>query len=100
MTQLSLEYCYIYYINKTQTDFEQDFPDLYRVRVVFIEMDLLQKMFLSLAHERNAIYSELVNNPFNTSHGNWLRIVSFRYIMHEEWYFMDTFYMTFLIVQV
>ena len=28
-------------------------------------MDLSQKMFLLLGHERNVIYSNLVNNPFN-----------------------------------
>ena len=31
----------------------------------FIEMDLLQKMFLLVGHEKNVIYSKLVNNPFN-----------------------------------
>ena len=30
----------------------------------FIEMDLLQKMFLLVGHEKNVIYSKLVNNPF------------------------------------
>ena len=31
----------------------------------FIEMDLLQKMFLLVGHEKNVIHSKLVNNPFN-----------------------------------
>ena len=29
-----------------------------------IEMDLSQQMSLSLGHEKNVIYSNLVNNPF------------------------------------
>ena len=30
----------------------------------FIEMDLLQKMFLLVGHEKNVIHSKLVSNPF------------------------------------
>ena len=30
----------------------------------FIEMDLLQKMFLLVGHEKNGIYSKFVANPF------------------------------------
>ena len=30
----------------------------------FIEMNLLQKMFLMVGHEKKVIYSKLVNNPF------------------------------------
>ena len=30
-------------------------------------MDLLQKMFLLVGHEKNVIYSKLVNNPFKNT---------------------------------
>ena len=48
-----------------RTDFVHPFFSIISSQSGFIEMDLLQKMFLLVEHEKNVIYSKLVNNPFN-----------------------------------
>ena len=50
-----------------RTDFEHPIFSIISSQTYFIEMDLLQKMFLLLGHEKNVIYSKLVNNPFKSS---------------------------------
>ena len=58
---------YIYNIcNSTRSDWLC--APFFQSQSGFIEMDLLQKMFLLVGHEKNVIYSKLVNNPFNESH--------------------------------
>ena len=47
-----------------RTDFEHPIFSIISSQSCFIEMDLLQKMFLLLGHVKNVIYSKLVNNPF------------------------------------
>ena len=54
----------IYIIVLGRTDFVHPFFSIISSQSCFIEMDLSQKMFLSLGHEKNVIYSNLVNNPF------------------------------------
>ena len=54
----------IYIIYITRTDFEHHFSQLFRVRVVLSRWTFYKKCFFLLGHERNAIYSKLVNNPF------------------------------------
>ena len=48
-----------------RTDFVHPFFSIISSQSGFIEMDLLQKMFLLVGHEKYVIYSKLVNNPFN-----------------------------------
>ena len=55
----------IYIIVLGRTDFVHPFFSIISSQSGFIEMDLLQKMFLLVGHEKNVIYSKLVNNPFN-----------------------------------
>ena len=60
----------IYDIYITRTDFEHHFFSIISIQSCFIEMDLLQKVFLLLGHEKNAIYSKLVNSPFKWNYKN------------------------------
>ena len=55
----------IYIIVLGRTDFVHPLFSIISSQSGFIEMDLLQKMFLLVGHEKNVIYSKLVNNPFN-----------------------------------
>jgi len=56
---------YISYITVLgRTDIEHPIFSIISSQSCFIEMDLSQKMFLWLGHEKNVIYSKLVNNPF------------------------------------
>ena len=60
--------CYIYIIYIIvlgRTDFVHPFFSIISSQSGFIEMDLLQKIFFLVGHEKNVIYSKLVNNPFN-----------------------------------
>ena len=70
------EYYYIYYIY-TRTDFVHPLFSIILSQSGFIEMYLLQKMFLLVGHEKNVIYSKLVNNPFKLT----LEILNLRYFM-------------------
>ena len=54
----------IYIIVLGRTDFVHPLFSIISSQSGFIEMDLLQKMFLLVGHEKNAIYSKLVSNPF------------------------------------
>ena len=45
-------------------DFEHPIFRIISSQSCFIKMDLSQKMILLLGHEKNVIYSKLVNNPF------------------------------------
>ena len=47
-----------------RTDFVHPLFTIVSSQSGFIDMDLLQKMFLLEGHEKNVIYSKLVNNPF------------------------------------
>ena len=55
----------MYIIVLGRTDFVHPFFSIISSQNGFIEMDLSQKMFLSVGHEKNVKYSKLVNNPFN-----------------------------------
>ena len=65
---LKVSPCYIYIMYITvlgRTDFEHPIFSIISSQSCFIEMDLSQKMLLLLGHEKNFVYSKLVNNPFN-----------------------------------
>ena len=51
----------------TRTDFEHHFSQLFRVRVVLTRWTFYKKIFFLLGHEKNVIYSKLVNNPFKNA---------------------------------
>ena len=60
----------IYMIVLGRTDFVHPLFSIISSQSGFIEMDLLQRMFLLVGHEKNVIYSILVNNPFKVrNHG-------------------------------
>ena len=54
----------IYIIVLGRTDFVHPFFSIISSQSGIIEMDLSQKMFLLVGHEKFVIYSKLVNNPF------------------------------------
>ena len=54
----------IYIIVLGRTDFVHPLFSIISSQSGFIEMDLSQKMFLLVGHEKNVIYSKMVNNPF------------------------------------
>ena len=61
----SVHVIYIMYIIVLgRTDFVHPFFSIISSQSGFIEMNLLQKMFLLVGHEKKVIYSKLVNNPF------------------------------------
>ena len=62
----------IYIIVLGRTDFVHPFFSIISSQSGFIEMDLLQKMFLLVGHEKNVIYSKLVNNPFKDTVQFWI----------------------------
>ena len=47
-----------------RTEFEHPIFSIIWSQGGFIEMDLLQKIFLLVGHEKDVIYLKLVNNPF------------------------------------
>ena len=55
----------MYIIVLGRTDFVHPFFSFISSQSGFIEMNLLQKMFLLVGARKNVIYSKLVNNPFN-----------------------------------
>ena len=57
-----------------RTDFVHPFFSIISSQSGFIEMDLLQKMFLLVGHEKNVIYSKLVNNPFKYINQNAVQL--------------------------
>ena len=65
---LKVSLCYLYNIYHIyilgRTDLEHSIFSIISSQSCFIEMDLLQKMYLLVGHEKNVIYSKLVNNPF------------------------------------
>ena len=54
----------MYIIVLGRTDFVHPFFSFISSQSGFIEMNLLQKMFLLVGARKNVIYSKLVNNPF------------------------------------
>ena len=54
----------IYIVVLGRTEFVHPLFSIISSQSGFIEMDLLQKMFLSVGHEKNVIHSKLVNNLF------------------------------------
>ena len=73
----------IYIIVLGRTDFVHPFLSIISSQSGFIEMDLLQKMFLLVGHEKNVIYSKLVNNPFKW-YCLWIELTS-RLDSHTVW---------------
>ena len=67
----------IYIIYITRTDFVHPFFSIIPSQSGFIEMDLLQKIFLLVGHKKNVMYSKLVNNPFKPTYAalNLLRAI-------------------------
>ena len=64
----SVRVIYMIYITVLgRTDFVHPLFSIISSQSGFIEMDLLQKMFLLVGHEKNVIYSKFVNNPFKSA---------------------------------
>ena len=67
---------YIIYITVLgRTDFVHLIFSIISSQSCFIEMDLSQKMCILLGHEKNFIYSKLLNNPFKLSRTDFERHV-------------------------
>ena len=65
MVSQSMLYIYLIYITVlSRTDFEHPIFSIISSQNCFIDIDLLQKMFLLLGHEKDFEYLKLVNNPF------------------------------------
>ena len=58
----------IYILVLGRTDFVHPLFSIISSQSGFIEMDLLQNMFLLVGHEKNVIYSKLVKNPFKEAY--------------------------------
>ena len=63
----SVRVIYIYITVLGQTDFEHAIFSIISSQSCFIEMDLLQKMFILLGHEKNVIHSNWWTIPLSGS---------------------------------